>query len=114
MRDLGKIVAESVVAAGGVTRAHVKYLLAVWSDVAQLFVRHLRADHAVLARYKIAGGKTPTADAAGTAAAKASGQVSARPQNGMEAARQRPSVSAPRNNGKPDGPGEKAHASGSS
>src|SRR5690606_37053498 len=37
---------------GGVSRDHIKYLLAIWSDVSRLFVEHLRQDHAVLARYK--------------------------------------------------------------
>jgi len=95
-----------VIVAGGVTRPHVKYLIAVWADVAQLFVRHLRADHAVLARYKAAGGKASAA-APKTAAPAAAGAAS-------DAARQRPAASVARGNGKSDGLGEKAHASGSS
>ncbi len=98
-----------VVAAGGVTRAHVKYLFVVWTDVARLFVRHLRADHAVLARYKAAGGKPSAAAPAPKAAAPA---PSAGP--GSDAARQLPPANATRGNGKSDGLGEKAHASGSS
>jgi len=98
-----------VVAAGGVTRAHVKYLFVVWTDVARLFVRHLRADHAVLARYKAAGGKPSAAAPAPKAAAQA---PSAGP--GSDAARQLPPANAARGNGKSDGLGEKAHASGSS
>lgn len=39
-----------VIVAGGVTRDHLKYQLAVWSDLTRLFLRHLRADHAVLVR----------------------------------------------------------------
>lgn len=96
-----------VIVAGGVTRSHVKYLVAVWADVAQLFVRHLRADHAVLARYKAAGGK-PNAAAARTAAPAPTAGA------GSDAARQRPPANAARGNGKSDGLGEKAHASGSS
>lgn len=96
-----------VIVAGGVTRAHVKYLTAVWADVAQLFVRHLRADHAVLARYKAAGGKAAAATSAPKASAPTAGA-------GSDAARQRPPANAARGNGKSDGLGEKAHASGSS
>lgn len=40
-----------VTVAGGVSRAHIKYQFAVWSDITRLFVRHLRADHAVLGHY---------------------------------------------------------------
>lgn len=91
-----------VVAAGGVTRAHVKYLFAVWADVAHLFVRHLRADHAVLARYKTAS--------TGKSAAPA---PASRPAAG-EPTRQRPSVPVSRVNGRASDLGEKAHAVGSS
>lgn len=105
-----------VVVAGGVTRAHVNYLFAVWADVAQLFVRHLRADHAVLARYKAAGGKT--ASAAGKAATKAAGQTPVRAapvrEASTETARQRSSATTERTNGKAAGLGDKAHALGSS
>ena len=96
-----------VIVAGGVTRPHVKYLIAVWADVAQLFVRHLRADHAVLARYKAAGGKASVAAPKTAAPAATAGA-------GSDAARQRPAASVARGNGKSDGLGEKAHASGSS
>lgn len=97
-----------VIVAGGVTRSHVKYLVAVWADVAQLFVRHLRADHAVLARYKAAGGKAAAATSAPKAPAPAATGAAS------DAARQRPTASVARGNGKSDGLGEKAHASGSS
>lgn len=98
-----------VIVAGGVTRAHVKYMAAVWADVAQLFVRHLRADHAVLARYKAAGGKASATTPAPKAAAPAPTAGA-----GSDMARQRPPANAARGNGKSDGLGEKAHASGSS
>jgi hypothetical protein len=98
-----------VIVAGGVTRANVKYLTAVWADVAQLFVRHLRADHAVLARYKAAGGKAAAATSAPKAAAPAPTAGA-----GSDALRQRQPANGARGNGKSDGLGEKAHASGSS
>lgn len=56
-----------VVVSGGVGKANLKYQFAVWSDIARLFVRHLKADHAVLARYKASresGGVRPPAPAA--------------------------------------------------
>jgi len=69
-----------VVLGGGVTRNHIKYLFAIWSDVSRLFVQHLRADHAVLARYKasrerpgVSAEKRPAAGngaAGGTSSAK--------------------------------------------
>jgi hypothetical protein len=44
-----------VTVAGGVSRAHIKYQFAVWSDLTRMFVQHLRADHAVLGHYSASG-----------------------------------------------------------
>lgn len=43
-----------VIVAGGVSRDHLAYQFAVWSDLTRLFLRHLKADHAVLARQNAA------------------------------------------------------------
>ena len=40
-----------VVVCGGVDQGHLKYQFALWSDLAGMFVRHLRADQALLAHY---------------------------------------------------------------
>ena len=40
-----------VVVHGGVSETHLKHQLAVWSDLARLFLRYLRADQAALTRY---------------------------------------------------------------
>ena len=58
-----------VVVSGGVSRAHLKHQFAVWADIARMFLRHLRADQAVLARYNAAGNGAaarPVVDTAGT------------------------------------------------
>lgn len=46
-----------VVVHSGVSEAHMKHQLAVWSDISHMFLRHLRADQAVLARYNAAQGE---------------------------------------------------------
>lgn len=40
-----------IIVHGGVSHAYLRYQLAVWSDLVRLFLRHLRADQAVLARH---------------------------------------------------------------
>ena len=57
-----------IVVHGGVTDVHLKHQLVVWSDLALLFLRHLRADQAVLVRYNATqnNGADKPAKAAGT------------------------------------------------
>ncbi len=48
--DKQLLIEMDVIVAGGVRREHLKYQLAVWSDLTRLFLRHLKADHAVVVR----------------------------------------------------------------
>ncbi|MEI5677093.1 MULTISPECIES: YbjN domain-containing protein [unclassified Mesorhizobium] len=63
--DKQLLIEMDVIVAGGVSRDHLKYQFAVWNDLTTLFLRHLKADHAVLARQSAA--RAAGLESAGTA-----------------------------------------------